>query len=340
MPDEYRGSGPASVDALREAAADSTEQRPEGEVDSELLPALKKFILATTGSSLPAPASPNWRQVTGFIVVTVDLVLLYLLIPADLYKNRLFVFATKLVPWLLGAGFFALSSTIRDWVLQRCGKRWFLEVVAVFFVPLTLTQLPIFSVRARVIPPTAVVSAVEAAGDERSEVKLERKGDSVQVLFPGLKPNKVKVSEADSDLEFVANFSRLEILRGTMAQLPFLGRLFARPVRLTPLYLLHLHASRGTPVVHIEGDFPQAFLRSLGEQNSTNLSKCDTHSTKTQLFALDCPFNLNEHWMMPLPPGAYVVTQEQEGCSKSSKEIHLGHGEVEEISLDRLTCRK
>jgi hypothetical protein len=213
----------------------------------------------------------------------------------------------------------------------------------VFLVPLTLTQLPIFSVKARVVPSIAEVSPVEQSGNPQRGVKLDRKGDSVRVFFPGLNPDKVKVADADNadSVDFTANFSRLAILRGTLAQVPLLGRLFARTIRLTPLYPLPLHATRGTPMVQIEGDFPEIFIQSLSTFDAPKgLSTCDAHSTKSGRFELDCRFSLNMHQLLPLPPGVYDLSQDQEGCRKTKKEIHLEHDTVSAIDFDGLPCGK
>lgn len=344
MPEEQVTAGQIStVGGSVPAAAEPNEQDAPAEEDgsAEFLPAFKKFILQTTKSKLPPSASPGAREVTAFILATLDLVLFYLLTPADWYENRLFVFITKLVPWLLGASFFALSSTIRDGVMKLCGKRGVLEVAIVLLLPLTLTQLPIFSVNARVVPPSAEVSAMERSGSQQRGVKLDRKGEYVRVFFPGLNPDKVKITDTQDvdSVDFAADFSRLEILRGTLAQLPLVGRLFARTVRLTPLYLLSLHASRGTPMVQIEGDFPETFLQTVGKPEAAKrLSKCNAHSTERGHFELDCPFTLNEHESVPLPPGAYDLTQEQDGCKKTTKEIHLEHDPVGTVDFDKLNC--
>jgi hypothetical protein len=331
-------SPPAAAEPKKEES-----QKEEGG-SSEFLPALKKFILETTKSQSPTPPpAPGRREVAGFILATLDLVLLYLLIPPDWYENRLFVFVTKLLPWLLGASFFVLATAIRDWVMQQCGKRGFLAIAIVLFMPLTLTQLPIFSVKAHVVPAIAEVSAIEHSGNKQRAVKMDRKGDDVRIFFPGLNSDKVKITDTGCERseDFTAKFSRLGILRGTFAQLPLVGRLFARQIRLTPGYLLPLHASRGTPMVHIEGDFPDTFLHSLGEPEvAPSLAKCEAHSTKSGRFELDCPFSLNEHQFMPLPPGVYELTQEQEGCTKTAKEIHLERDKIDTVNFDGLPCRK
>jgi hypothetical protein len=311
--------------------------------EAALLEALRRFVRHAADQpeppeeEPPAPTRVSRLQVAVLVVVVLDIVLLYSEFQ-EWFENPLFLLALKVLPWLLGATAFAYSDKVRDGILAQCHRKW-LAVIAV------VVALPLLIVRQRAF------SAIVSVDSDSITVKAAEPNDKLEVTGPVkrlfrvtppdlLKPYRITLEDRDKkrdSVPFVFDLGRWRVVRGTLAQIPVIGRVFGdTKLQLTPLYRIITDSTKGGGAADIEGRFEDGFL----EQASLTALRCGpARSTRADDRAIHC--NVKEGLdAFRLPPGKYEFTLFRDGCqdhSTISEEVR--ESENDKISFDNL-CPK
>jgi hypothetical protein len=132
-----------SMDA--EAMPPSEEATAEAQPESKLVDALRQFVRHEAGQpeekSKPEKIRPF--QMFVLLVLVLDIVLLYNEFQ-DWFENPLFVFALKVLPWLLGATAFAYSDKARKWILTQCQRKLVGAIAILIAFPLLIAAAGLF----------------------------------------------------------------------------------------------------------------------------------------------------------------------------------------------------
>jgi len=335
----FPSAGTAKVPETQKVESENSSALPRSETggapkSSESAPAeavvdaLRRLILETTHPE-PAVEHPAPRQVVAFVLITVDIVLLYFLIPPEWKEGRAIDFLSKLIPWLVGASMVAFANRLRGWFLGSLGHRAVFASAAVAFVLLLATQLPLYSLGVSLDPWRARLS-----DEQDKKVWLERRGDTALLHFPRLNAYEVTVNDpscpAKDTQDFTARLGRWRILQGTLAQFPVVGRVFeSSPIRLTALYRVSVLSKEGDPTLHIKGQFPEGFLRG---------TECKKKRIKPG-YTLECPIDLEMSWIW-LPPGPYDFTLKQGQDRQKTQPGTISPGGKNRVDFDGMPWSK
>jgi len=323
--------------AARPEAENGADKKQSSE--EALVDALRKFVWHETQE----PGKPADNQEPGkigvfqaivLLVVVLDIVLLYSEFQ-DWFDNPLFKFALQVLPWLLGATAFAYSDHLREWILEQC-KHKLVAFIAVFIaLPLLIVRQPIFSVIASATSDSISVNA-ESQGDKLTLTMLDPK--RVRITVPDLlRSYKIVVKDTDESkhpVDFPQHLSRWRVVKGTVAQLPLIGRLFGgSTMQLLPLYMVMTSSEKEGSAI-IEGQFDREFLRQV---SSLSKSRCtEAPSTSTGLEAIRCQIP-NRYDAFPLPAGKYTFRLYRSGCDNSTtSERRVPEDGAKIITLDEL----
>ncbi|MFY9854047.1 MAG: hypothetical protein WAK26_09250 [Terracidiphilus sp.] len=265
-----------------------------------------------------APQLNVW-QMAGLFGVTLDVALLYVNFQ-EMFDNPLVLLALKVLPWLLGAAALPFySELVRNRILSLC-RHWTVAAVSVLIaLPLLLSREPIFSV---LVTVDAASITIEAS-DPKDKLDIFEPEDKVfRVVTPDLlKPYKIMVSDPTTETTTISSpmgrsqpFSpvirRRTVLRGTLAQIPLIGRIFGQPrLSLTPLYAVPTHSLKEGAHIVIGGKFEEGYIDSLS-RNADGV--CLRRARKLGLDQIWCNVGKGDDALY-LPRGTYDLTLYRDG---------------------------
>jgi hypothetical protein len=316
------------------------DEQPPLPQEAALLEALRRFVRQAAHQPEPPEEEPSATKRVGrfqavvLVVVVLDMVLLYSEFQ-EWFENPLFLLTLKVLPWLLGATAFAYSDKVREWILAQCERKWVAVMAVLIALPLLIVRQGAFSVIVSVDSDSIIV---KAADPNDRLVVTEPLNGLFRVTFPDLlKPYRITLEDSDKkrdSLPFVFDLGRWRVVRGTLAQIPLIGKVFGdAKLRLTPLYRIITDSTKSGGAADIEGRFEDGFLQ---QASLTELRCSPARSTKAGDSAIHC--NVKEGFdAFRLPPGRYEFTLFREGCkdhSTISKEVR--ETENDEIKFDDL----
>jgi hypothetical protein len=286
----------------------SEEQKAEAQPESTLVDALRQFVRHEAGQPEEKPAPEEIRPFQMFVllVLVLDIVLLYNEFQ-DWFENPLFVFALKVLPWLLGATAFAYSDKARKWILTQCQHKLVGAIAILIALPLLIMRQPLFSVIASVSSDSVSIDA-ENPTDKLAFTTLEP--GRIRITVPDLRKRySIQIKDTDESRHsspFKRELSRWQLIRGTIAQLLLFGDV---RLQLKPLYMV-VTSSPGGASATIEGRFDDDFL----DRNSLDDLRCSrATSTQPGLSAIHCRVDDGLD-SFKLPPGKYNFTLFRNGC--------------------------
>ncbi len=318
--------------------------------ETNLLLALRRFVRHAANQPEPPDEEPSepeikpW-QIAVLLVVVLDMVLLYSEFE-EWFENPLFAQALKVVPWLLGATAFAYSEKIRKWILGLCKR----PVVAVFAIlialPLLIVRQSIFSVVVSVDPDT--VSVQPADPKDKLDVSAPEEKLFRVVLPDLLKPYRITVKDTAIEHStegttgrsepFSPLLPRARVLRGTLAQVPLIGRLFGQAqMKLTPLYEVPTHSSKEGAHAMIEGTFEEGYQEYL-LQTPPAERVCSRRATESGHNQIWCTIDDGDGALF-LPPGKYKFTLSRDTCQGQLGEREIRRAANELIDIDKLCAQ-
>jgi hypothetical protein len=326
-PEKPKGGPPSSEENRQTPSAE--EPRPE----KALVEALRVFIQHESGQPEAAPPKTiGPRQVIALVLFAVDAALIYSQLQTWL-QNPLFQVALKVAPWVLGATAVGSADKVRRFMLEQARHMKWAIIATALLVPLLILQMPVFSLKVRVHSGSATVKP------ENNLVTTQAEGDRLfRLVFPRLDRYRITLEEptyaSKGSVPFQLDLRKSLILRGTLAQIPLVGRLFGpEETPLSPLYSVST-ISTGIAYVEIEGQFQEGFFDKAFLNNLKCPEVKSTRKDCEDCRAVKC--TVKEDGGFALPPGWYYLTLDQDKCRKPLPAREIKEGKNERIDFTEL----
>jgi hypothetical protein len=304
------GNG-TSVESPTEAVPAERAQGDEAKTDKALGDSVRAFLRANGLKHTPKKEREDLRlwQVVFLIAFAIDITFLYLMIP----EGKGWAFFEKLLPALGGTLAVSYFERLRSWLFKHSKNSWLGGLFLVIALGGLVMQWPIYSIFVQIDPSS---SDVEVKLDEKKVEKLEK--DRVECrevsqtgcfFLPGRKPQSYQVVLREQESETPYQISTSDVLEGTLARLPFVGRVVKpRPLWLTyelttvyknPEGVLYISAGPGLPLNRWDPQLRPAIKPPTAACPSSNCWQTQTQLQSGEVFAL--------------PRGSYTFTQENGG---------------------------
>jgi hypothetical protein len=334
----------AEMESLPHGGSSGEKANPH---ETALLEALREFV-----RHLNDPQPPRAKAVRPF---TWGVLFVFVIDAAFLYSeferwfetlNPILEGTLKVLPWLLGVtAFTASSERARQWILEQCQRVWLAVLAVVLLLPLLTLRQPLFSVLVLANSDADKLTYDTSAGnlevrgpvDKVFQVRFRKGLEAGKEYRIALEdPRLIEASQLHSvPATLVLTLGR--VLRATMAQIPWAGRLFGpAQISLTPLYPVLTHSSSTEAKTHIqiEGQFQEGFLtrESLEERNCSPATP-----SNRKVSAVSCEVPAGDG-AVSLPMGKYTVMLFRDSCHVTQT-VDVREDNSELLNFDKVCDR-
>jgi len=293
-----------------------------------LLSALREFVRHAGEPHQEPERRLSLLQWLVLALFVVDAALLYSELERWL-DNPILAAGLKILPWFLGATAFASSEKVRDWLLAQCRRLGIGVFAGVLLLPLLLFRAPIFSIRVGVDSDSIEVKA------NHKSVSIHREGEVFLVRLPALTETytiSVEDPQQTDSKPYTLTLSRLRVVKGTLSQIPLIGRLFGGPTLvLTPLYTVPTYSSTAGAYADIEGKFQGGFFQQDLAGNRCSPTATTTPDTEAIRCSLDDGVDA-----LDLPHGSYKITAYRGKCKKMLPKQEVKEGKNSTLNFDEM----
>jgi hypothetical protein len=300
---------------------------------------LREFNGTNKGSGSPKKEAEDLRpfQVIFLVASALDVTLLYMalldLFP-NLAKSDLLKFFQELLPALGGALLLSYFDRLRRWLINKSANPKLGFMSLLLLGALLIIQGPICSVFIKIDPDSPAIEAklITAKGEK----KIEAGTGGFFLFVRGLQSNRIQLKDQEGGDNPAAEFeiTKVDVLKGTLARLPFMGNLF-KPRTLRVVYDVYIQYAPDSATQDRElyiSAKSDVFAQGPRLENLPNNKDLRQVSRKNAPPGA-CPES-QECWFQVVDPllgvqpftlttGDYTITQKNAGCVHGPKSLQV-----------------